>query len=62
VRILFAAEPEVEDTVRQRIDTALSEGGLHGPDGVTTRWRLHGSRSIDVAARDRDHAERLTRT
>ncbi|MGI8335707.1 hypothetical protein ACRYCC_37645 [Actinomadura scrupuli] len=62
LRILFAAEPEAEDTVRQRIDTALAEGRLHGPDGVTTRWRLHDSGPIDVPAQDRDHAERLTRT
>src|SRR4051794_27541201 len=41
LRMLFAAEPEAEDTVRQRIDSALSEGLSHGPDGVVTRWRLH---------------------
>jgi len=44
LRTLFAAEPDLEDTVRQRIDQALSRGQLPGPDGATTRWQLRTSR------------------
>jgi hypothetical protein len=61
VRTLFAAEPEDESLVRQRIDQALSAGELAGPDAVVTRWRLDASRSSEVTADDADHAERLTR-
>src|SRR5215216_3199746 len=39
VRVLFAAEPEVEDAVRERIDRALSEGRLNGTEGETTVWK-----------------------
>jgi len=61
VRTLFAAEPDVESAVRQRIELALSRGQLTGPDGVTTHWQLRSSQRSDVAAEETDHAERLTR-
>jgi hypothetical protein len=43
LRVLFAAEPAAEAAVRRRIETALSQGGLTGPDGVTTRWQLRSA-------------------
>jgi hypothetical protein len=48
VRVLFAAEPESEQEVRQRIEMALSD-----------QWRLRGSRREDVTPGERSHAERL---
>jgi hypothetical protein len=62
IRVLFAAEPDGEGTVRRRVEAALAEGRLRGPDGLTTRWRLLSSRPSDIAERERDHAQRLTRT
>ncbi|HJU96360.1 MAG TPA: hypothetical protein VJ644_00155 [Jiangellaceae bacterium] len=61
VRILFAAEQGMETTIRQRIESALSSGQLHSPDGVITRWQLRSSRHSDVRAEEMDHAERLIR-
>ncbi len=62
LRILFATEPDQEGLVRGRIDTALAGGELSGPDGVTTRWRLRGSRPGEITPAEADHAERLTRS
>jgi hypothetical protein len=62
LRILFATEPSTETTVRDRIDAALSDGQLSGPDGVTTLWQLHRSQSSEVHADELEHAERLIRT
>lgn len=62
LRTLFAAEPDTEPVVRQRIDLALSGGQLQGPDGVTTCWQLSTSHRSSVTAEETDHAERLTRT
>jgi hypothetical protein len=59
VRILFAVEPELEDTVRHDIDQALGTGQLAGPDGRTTRWRLRGSQRSVVWNNETDHAQRL---
>ncbi|MGC5022508.1 hypothetical protein [Micromonospora sp. DT47] len=61
LRILFAAEPELEDTVRQRIDLALSRGQLPGPEGAHTRWQLRISRRSEVSPEETNHATRLTR-
>jgi hypothetical protein len=61
LRILFATEPDQEGVVRQRIDDALAGGELAGPDRVTTRWRLRGSRPGEITPAEADHAERLTR-
>ena len=62
VRVLFATEPDHEDTVRQRITAALTDGRLTAPDGVTTRWELCGSQAGRVSAEETEHAERLMRT
>ncbi|HKS98048.1 MAG TPA: hypothetical protein VJT31_00835 [Rugosimonospora sp.] len=61
VRTLFAAEPDAEQTVRQRIDRALSGGRCQGPDGSVTRWRLQASRPGEVTAEEHAHGERLRR-
>jgi hypothetical protein len=61
VRVLFAVEPDLECSVRQRIEAALSSGQLDGPDGVTTRWRPGVSQRSDLQAEETGHAERLTR-
>jgi hypothetical protein len=62
VRVLFAAEQDVETTVRQRIESALSGGQLQGPDGVVTRWQLRSSQRSDVRPDEMDHAEHLIHT
>jgi hypothetical protein len=62
LRILFAAEPDMETAVRQRIERALSDGQLCGPDGVSTQWQLRSSQRSAVSAEEADHAERLTLT
>ena len=59
LRILFAAEPELEDTVRQRIDRALSDGGTTGPTGAAARWQVRLSRRGEVSTGETDHARRL---
>lgn len=61
LRTPFAVEPDLEGTVRQRIDQALSHGQLPGPEGAATRWQLSTSRRSEVSAEETDHAVRLTR-
>jgi hypothetical protein len=51
VRTLFAAEPDAEREVRQRIDRALSG-----------RWHLVASRHSEVTAGESEHGERLVRS
>jgi hypothetical protein len=60
LRILFAVEPSLEDSVRQRIDQALSRGHLPGPEGPPTTWQLRLSRRTEIAPEETDHARRLT--
>src|SRR5690606_31200200 len=62
LRVLFAAEPDAVPDVRRRIDAALADGVLDGPDGVSTRWRLRAARAGAVRADETEHAERLART
>jgi hypothetical protein len=59
VRVLFAVEPELEDTVRQRVVAPLALGRLTRPGGVTTSWQLADSRSSELAAGELEHAARL---
>ncbi|HEY7224501.1 MAG TPA: hypothetical protein VH561_13060 [Micromonosporaceae bacterium] len=61
LRILFAAEPTAEQTVRERIDAALAAGELRGPDGSVTRWRWQSSQRDEVADAERAHGRRLVR-
>lgn len=62
VRTLFVAEPEVEETVRTRIEGALARGELSGPGGGQTRWTVRSSHRAEVAAGETEHAARLMRS
>lgn len=62
VRILFASEPAQEGEVRRRIDQALRDGELSGPDGVSTYWELRRSEAAEVSAEEAAHGKRLTQT
>jgi hypothetical protein len=62
VRVLFAAEQNMEAAIRRRIVSALSTGHLPGPDGVINRWQLTCSQHSHVRAEEMDLAERLIRT
>ena len=62
LRVLFASEPEAEAEVRGRIEQALSQAELTGPDGVTTTWRLLTTQPSAVRTDEVEHADRLIRT
>jgi hypothetical protein len=62
LRTLFVAEPELEGTVRERIDAALQSGAVTGPSEVHTTWQLASSGPSEVAAAELDHARRLMRS
>ena len=59
LRTLFAAEPELEDLVHQRIEEALMSGRLVGPGGHLTMWQLDSSQRADVSQAEFAQAERL---
>lgn len=59
LRILFAAEPASEGDIRRRIARALAQGGLRGPGGETTHWRLVSSTASAVLPEETPHARRL---
>ncbi len=61
LRVLFAAEPSAEAEVRSRIEAALAQPGLTGPDGITTRWQLHSAQPGRLRHDEAQHAEQLTR-
>jgi hypothetical protein len=61
LRTVFVVEPALEGLVRERIRTALATGGLAGPDGRRTTWRLRSSRTADLTDPERDLAGRLAR-
>jgi hypothetical protein len=61
LRVLFAAEPEAEAEVRRRIDAALQQGSLTGPDGGPTRWQLANAQPGLLRDDEAEHAERLIR-
>jgi hypothetical protein len=60
LRILFAVEPDREDTVRQRIDRALSRGHLPNLEGKPSSWQVRLSRRSEVSPEETGHATRLT--
>lgn len=62
LRTLFAAEPEDEREVRERIARSLADGQLAGPNGKATSWALHESRPGTVRPDELEHAERLARS
>ncbi len=59
LRVIFATEPAAEAEVRGRIEAALSQDGLTGPDGITTRWRLHSAQPGLLRDDEAQHAEQL---
>jgi hypothetical protein len=59
LRVLFAAEPAAEAEVRSRIEAALSQDGLTGPDGITTRWHLRSAQPGLLRTGEAQHAEQL---
>jgi hypothetical protein len=61
LREVFVAEPTAEADVRRRIEAALSQGGLTGPDGVTTRWHLRSAQPGLLRDDEAQHVEQLTR-
>lgn len=62
LRVLFAAEPSAEAEVRHRIEAALSQASLTGPDGVVTRWQLRSGRRGQLRDDEAQHAADLVRT
>jgi hypothetical protein len=62
LRVLFATEPATEAEVRTRIEAALSQARLDGPDGTTTHWQLRGAWPSTVRTDEAEHAARLIRT
>lgn len=62
LRTLFVVEPELEGTVRERIDAALRLGAVTGPGEVHTTWELSGSGPSEVEAGELEHARRLMRS
>jgi hypothetical protein len=60
LRVLFAADPDDEPLVRERIAAALAAGELLRPDGVPARWRLLRCETGAVSADESAHARRLT--
>ena len=59
LHILFATEPDAEETVRRHIDAALAAGELHGPEGAVTHWTLQDSGPGELSEAERDHGDRL---
>ena len=62
MRILFAAEPDMETAIRGRIQSSLAGGQVQGEGGAIGRWRLHSSHASDIRADEINHAERLVRS
>ena len=62
LRVLFAAEPDMESAVRGRIESALRNGELPGPQHSTTHWQLQSTNRSPVAADETAHAQRLVQT
>lgn len=62
LRVLFAAEPADEATVRQRIDAALAASTLVGPEGRTSRWQVERTGPSVVRLDEARHVERLVRS
>ena len=62
LRVLFAAEPAAEAEARSRIEAALFQASLDGPDGVITRWQFRSAQPGVVREDEAGHAERLIRS
>ena len=59
VRVLFAATPAQEQTVRRAVETALSRQCSSGPDGGETRWEVCSSSPALVRADEQERADRI---
>jgi len=59
LRVLFAAEPDMELLVRQRVEEALERGELETAPGRATRWELRSSLECPLDTDEMQHAERL---
>jgi hypothetical protein len=59
LRIIFATDPADEALVRSRIESALRQGSLTGPDGRTSRWHFLAGRPGELEASEARHARRL---
>jgi hypothetical protein len=59
LRVLFATEPAAEAEVRSRIEAALSQPGLTGPDGITTHWQVHSAQPGLLHNDEAQQAEQL---
>jgi hypothetical protein len=59
VRVVFATAPDAEADVRRRIEAALAGGGITGPDGTVSRWRLVETGPDELRDDERDVAARL---
>jgi hypothetical protein len=59
LRVLFAADADQEAEVRSRIDSALANGYLSGPNGNITVWELRNSGPAAVNRAEVEHAARL---
>jgi hypothetical protein len=54
--------PADADVRAQGAAVTVALCGLHGPDGVETRWRLVETRPCVVSESETDHARRLIGT
>lgn len=61
LRVLFAAEPAAEAEVRRRIEAALAQAALTGPDGATTHWQLRSAQAGRLRDDEAQQAEQLVR-
>jgi hypothetical protein len=59
LRILFAAQAEDEQRVREQIDGALASGCLTGPDGRLSTWDVLSSGASPVRPEEAEHAAKL---
>ncbi|MFE5837028.1 hypothetical protein [Arthrobacter sp. NPDC056493] len=59
LRIIFATKPADEAVVRGRIEDALRQGSLIGPDGRTSRWEFLGAGPGELDPSEAEHARRL---
>ena len=62
LRVLFAATPADEPSVRWLIEWALETGWGDDPGGVRTTWRLVRSGPSPLRDDELAHAQRLTRS
>ena len=59
VRVLFAVEPEREESVRRTVVAALSGGTLATADGRSVEWRLASHARRDLLPDEQAQAARL---